>query len=334
MRNQRFIITALAIALLVTMAACGTQTTTPSTVQVNGYVVERDASGLPTGRVDLGISAFDLGGTIVPTAEIRSVSATVDAVTTSAARSDVTVTQTYSVQGDVCGDIEATAGLLVSVLMIDETGSMNWEDPAGERFTAAKAFVNEMGSDDVAAIARFSTSATTSPGLINAEIVQTFTSDTTVLEQAIDQTFLESGATPLWDAAHDAVTILQPRSEVNRVAIILTDGQDTGSTVSVAQANQLARDEGVAVYALGFGAAVPADLDALVAGTGGYRDNIAAGGDRAVQNLLDNIFAATQAQGCVQLTFSPPPPAGLNISGTVTIDFDEGSADSGYDISF
>lgn len=312
----------LLAALMLGLTACVTDPV-PSDVQLNGYVVERDASGEPTGNVEFGASAFDSTGELISSAAIESVSA------------DVT-TSGYDANGQVCGDVKAKTGPVVSVLMLDETGSMGGNDPANDRLLAAKAFVDEMRTDDITAVARFSSSVSTTSGLINAEVLQSFTSDQAALTQAIDDALLASGTTPLWDAAYDMVTLLAPRSETNLVGILLTDGGDTGSIETAASANQFAKDEAVALYALGFGGAVPAELDQMVAGTGGYRDLVPenAGDGQAVENLLDNIFAATQAQGCVALTFSPTPTDGTRLQGNMTIQFDNGAASSPFDVTF
>jgi hypothetical protein len=336
MRTRSMITALLLTTTVVFLSACDlTGEPTPSSVQLNGYVVERDATGEPTGKVEFGASAFDSQDEIISDAKIESVSAEITSVSTAGGASLGTA-QSYSVAGSVCGDVTAKPGPVVAVLMLDETGSMGNSDAANDRFVAAKRYVNEMGDSDLAAIARFSSSVTTTSGLINAELMQAFTSDKAALRQAIDDALLARGTTPLWDAAYDMVTLLEPRSEANRVGILLTDGGNTGSSKTPTEANQFAKDEGVALYALGFGGAVPAELDVMVAGTGGYRDLVPedAGDGQAVENLLDNIFTATQAQGCVALTFAPIPTSGTRLQGNLTIQFDRGGATSPFDVTF
>ena len=141
--------------------------------------------------------------------------------------------------------------------------------------------------------------------------------------------------TPLWHATHDAVTLLTRRQETNRVAVILTDGMNEGTSGSAAEANAFARARGVKVFAVGFGSASARELDALVAGTGGYRDLMdGADPNRTIENLLDNVVAATQAQGCVELTFSPPPAEGTRVRGVVEVGFDGVTLSDSFDVLF
>jgi hypothetical protein len=150
-----------------------------------------------------------------------------------------------------------------------------------------------------------------------------FTSNQTTLVDTINTPpFAYGGFTPLWDAAYDSVTLLSTRSEANKAAGILTDGLNNTGSETANSANLFVRKENVKVYGLGFGSASASQLDALVIGTGGYRDLIDVNDpDASIANLLDNIFAATQAQGCIDLTFAPPPASGVRIKGSVSMAF-------------
>ena len=323
---RHILVIALAGALLLALGSCGQQVVegVPTEVQVNGYFVQRDTNNNPTGVVEIGISAFDSQGTQVETATIRSVSATV-------------TTTGYTATGGVCGNITAATGPLAAVLMLDESTSMFSFDPNRDRALAAERFVNDMRSNDVASIAYFPARAgNITAGLKNSEQVAPFSSNKADLIAGINTvTSPYGGFTPLWDAAHDAVTLLRQRSESNRVGIVLTDGQNNAGSETAASANQYARNEGVTMYAVGFGTAAAAELDALVAGTGGYRELIdSSDPDASIANLLANIFAATQAQGCVDLTFAPVPAQNVRIQGTLTVDFTNSSASTPFDIGF
>lgn len=325
----------MVVALLLALVACGGPAPdAPAELQVNGYVVERDSSGNPTGRVEVGVSAFDSAGNIVTDAQIRGVSASVTEVTTSSG--GVQFSQSYTVTGGVCGNIVGATGPLAAVLMIDESGSMLTYDGNLDRHVAGERFVAELRGNDVASVARFPASGGVTSGLKNSQVMATFTSGKTTLVDAINTApFAYGGFTPLWDAAHDSVTLLSSRTETNKVAVVLTDGLNNSGSETASSANQFARDEGVKVYGLGFGTASASQLDALVTGTGGYRDLIDANDpDTSIANLLDNIFAATQAQGCVNLTFAPTPTAGVRIKGSVTVQFDDSNVSDDFDIRF
>ncbi|MEX2501744.1 MAG: vWA domain-containing protein [Trueperaceae bacterium] len=304
----------LGIGIIGLLVACGQQASVaPEEVQVNGVRVDR-ADGDATGTIELSISGRDANGNIVSSASVQSASVRIDDVDNS--------TQTFTPTTRICGDITATAGDVAGVLMMDETGSMSSQDPDGLRFDAAKRFVQDMRSGDVAAVARFSSSVSTTTGLLTAEVMQDFTSDQNDLNQAIDDTFHQSGLTPLWDAAHDSVTMLEARSEPNRIGVVMTDGQENASSMSVDDANQHARDEGVVMFGVGFGGASGAELDALVQGTGGFRVLVGDQGD--IAGMFDTIFAATQGQGCIEVQLDPAPAPGTVIEATLDVTFSGG----------
>jgi hypothetical protein len=331
--------------LLFAVAACQDLAAgTPARLQLNGYVVERSAQGTPTGRVEFGVSAFDAGGVIVDRAAIRSVTASLDPVAQRASvdgagvgAADATFDATaIVVTGSVCGDVTPGSGPLAAVLMIDESGSMQQYDPRKLRHQAGQRFVASLRGADVVAVARFPAPGTPTPGLRASRVTSDFTATRQTAAAAVAATPHAYGTfTPLWDAANDGVFLLNGRREQNRVLVVLTDGENNASRSTSAAVNAYARSQGVRVFAVGFGTARAQELDALVVGTGGYREIMnPANPTSTIENLLDNVYAATQAQGCVALRFSPTPQVGTRLQGTLQVAFDGVTLTERFDVLF
>jgi hypothetical protein len=293
-----------ATALLLLAAACS-PAPVPTRAVVYGAAAERGADGAATGVVRLGVGIFD------------EVDAPLAATRISALDVDVP-----GASASLCTTAAASSGRLATVLMLDETGSLAERDPSGERFASVRAFVQGMRPNEVAAVARFSSAANRSDGLRTAEVLTPFTREATALLEGIAAAPLSSGTGALFDAAHDAVTLLGARNEARKVGVIVVDGADIGSVATAAAANAHARANGVALHAFGFGDAVIAELDALIAGTGGYRTVIRAGDARGVADLLDGLRDALSGGICVQIALDTAPAAGAQIAGTLTFTVD------------
>lgn len=107
-----------------------------------------------------------------------------------------------------------------------------------------------------------------------------FTADKTAVQQMLDETSVRMAGpkTMLGDAIGLAITLFD-RSEVpERLLIVLTDGNDTGSQVPPARAAEIARDRDVLIHTIGVGDPMTTGEEALdeaaleaVAGTTGGR---------------------------------------------------------------
>ena len=275
------------MVVMMTLVAC-TQTLLPapppSSVQVNGHVVERNAQGAPTGRVEFGVSAFTADGGIVERATIRSVRATLTPTSQGVEVAAIVV------NGRVCGDIAPGSGSLAAVLMLDESRSMASTDPTKLRHLAGRRFIEAMPTRDAVAVGRFPARSTSTARLRDSSLMADFGVDRPAsIAGVLASPHAYGMRTPLWTAAEDAVTLLSARREPNRVAVILTDGANTTYTGSAARANAYAKLHGVRLFAVGFGDARARELDALVAGTGGYRNLMnPTDPNQTIGNLLDD----------------------------------------------
>jgi Ca-activated chloride channel family protein len=157
---------------------------------------------------------------------------------------------------------EPARDLLVAV---DLSGSMETEDFTDsdggqvDRLTAAKTVLRDFlarREDDRIALIVFGSAA----------FVQLpFTVDKVAVQQMLDETRVRMAGpkTMLGDAIGLAITLFE-RSEVpERIMILLTDGNDTGSQVPPVRAAEIARDRDVVIHTIGVGDPTQAGEEAL-----------------------------------------------------------------------
>jgi Ca-activated chloride channel family protein len=135
-------------------------------------------------------------------------------------------------------------------ILLDTSASM--EQKLSQAQTAAIRFVRTLQPADEAQVLKFSQ---------RAEVVQDFTSDKAQLESAI-RTTTASGDTALYTALYVALKDLDRRhrdGELRRRAVVvLTDGEDTASSINDEQVLDLARRTGIGVYGVGLFGDMPA----------------------------------------------------------------------------
>jgi len=92
-----------------------------------------------------------------------------------------------------------------------------------------------------------------------------FTLDTQVVRRLLDETDVGMAGpqTTLGDAVGLALGVLERSEAKRRVVIVLTDGNDTGSSVPPLQAARVARSRGVTLYTIGVGDPRTAGEEAL-----------------------------------------------------------------------
>ncbi|NQW03013.1 MAG: VWA domain-containing protein [Acidobacteria bacterium] len=130
-------------------------------------------------------------------------------------------------------------------LLIDTSASMEDKLPIAQE--AAIGFANRLNATDAAQIIDFDS---------RHEILQPFTADSTLLEQAIRRTRV-GGSTSLYNAIYVALSELKrmraaSADELRRQAIVvLSDGEDTSSLIAYEDVLGSAKRAEVAVYAIG-----------------------------------------------------------------------------------
>lgn len=158
-------------------------------------------------------------------------------------------------------DIPVTVGLVV-----DQSGSMR--PKLAEVTAAARTFVQSSNPEDQMFVVNFNENVTL--GLPDA--IQ-FTNSSAELERAIGGA-LATGKTALYDAIAKALGLLQAGSRDKKVLIVISDGDDTASAHSRAQAMKMAEQSSAIIYTVGLfdhddPDANPGVLNRLAQATGG-----------------------------------------------------------------
>jgi tight adherence protein B len=148
------------------------------------------------------------------------------------------------------------------VLAIDRSRSMRGQ-PLADAVAAARAFIDAKPSADRIAITTFATQAVALTGFTTA----TINADTALRTLAVDSV----DGTTLWDAVVLSARSLAGERLPARVVILVTDGNETMSEASLAEATRAANDAGVAVYTIAIESPrfTPAPLKELAEKTGG-----------------------------------------------------------------
>ena len=225
------------------------------------------------------------------------------------------------------------ANPLSVAITIDQSGSMIGlgvnpvpSDPNDERVNQAQAFVDRMGATDEATVIRFQGEA----GAVFT--VQESTSDKTALKAGLDSLReTEGGNTPLYDAMIKSVNDLAARpANLTKAVIVLTDGRDTTSAQTSAQAITAARDLDIPIFAIGLGNPNdPAsldrdDLENIAAQTGGRV--FFAEDPTALAGIFDQITAilADSYKLEAAVSFDPILPAAgtYKLEGDIVADVD------------
>ena len=152
-------------------------------------------------------------------------------------------------------------------IVIDNSGSMDNDDsqkndPNRLRHVVAKELIDKLGIDDRVAIVNFSNSAV---------LQMPFTNNKEDAKNAVDS-FINGGSTALYDAINVANNqfALNSSNSVNKIMVVLTDGMDNNSIISLSSVIQEAFFNNVKIYAVGLGTQIDIfALNSLVNSTGG-----------------------------------------------------------------
>ncbi len=128
------------------------------------------------------------------------------------------------------------------ILMLDASGSMEGQ-PLADAREAAITFVRSMGHNDHGRIFAFAEGMT----------VQTpLTSNHDELVRAI-HSIQPQDDTAMYDALYDNLVYLERASKERNTILLLTDGKDTASSLTLDDVLEKARTAGVPIYAVGLG---------------------------------------------------------------------------------
>ncbi len=139
---------------------------------------------------------------------------------------------------------------IINALVIDNSRSLRSQ--LEKVIEAGKIIVDTNRPKDESAIVRFVSKD-------KIEVVQNFTSGKNLLDNALDNLFVEGGQTAIIDAIYQTARNIeqyqnsQNKDDVRRRALILvSDGDDRSSSVSEQQLFELLRGSQVQIYAIGF----------------------------------------------------------------------------------
>ncbi len=318
-----------------------------ATGTVNGYSID---SSLPTKPAKLNVSGVDSSGGVIKTGSIANPSVSLASIKVSS-RDVVQVRASSYVPTDVtasvCGQVTGQTGATAAAIALDSTGSMSTTDPPStpgdftttKRNLAAKLYLDRMGTSDVTAISSFDYGTIPTSPYLAIKLWQTFSSDTTLLKTAIDSATFANTGTNLWDAVFDSTDLVATRLETNKVAVVLTDGEDNSSIKTPTQTISNANNKYVKVFLVGLSsAAAPlsatalTNMQSIASGTGGV---FALASDAtALSSVFNGIFNATQGSACVSLVFTPLPPVNTLIQGTLGFSMNGGAVTAPFTVQY
>jgi hypothetical protein len=124
-------------------------------------------------------------------------------------------------------------------------------DPNRLRVDAGIQLISLLKPADQAAIMDFG--AGTTAGFRASRLLQNFTSDKALLNQAIERV-VASGDTPLFDSILDALDLFaQVPTSSNPAVVVLTDGEDTESSNLSLSVIQQAQQQSIQIFTVGLG---------------------------------------------------------------------------------
>ena len=146
-------------------------------------------------------------------------------------------------------------------------------------------FLHQIGPVDEAEIIKFGT---------EVEVLQKFTSDKTLLIDALHSPWDKGGKTNLYDAVWQAVHDAAERPNARKAVIVITDGENRGKQTkySLDTIIQYANTKGIPVFTIGLGLFDSSILEKISDGTGGqfYSATTSDNLRNTYQQLIDTLF--------------------------------------------
>jgi VWFA-related protein len=168
-------------------------------------------------------------------------------------------------------------------ILLDTSGSMI--DKLAEAEDGLRHFVNTLQPEDDVFLFEFNKTP---------RLVQDFTSDRAALIQALG-TLRANGTTALYDVAAAATRKIRNGRHRKKVLLLITDGNDTASRLSLGQVMELAKRSDVLIYSLGIGHGERGIRN--VTTLGGRLRNVSFSGTEHVTLLAHAQASARRAQG-------------------------------------
>ncbi len=126
-------------------------------------------------------------------------------------------------------------------ILLDVSGSMTPDKMASARSAIDRMVFDLLGPEDELFFMQFATSA---------RLLQGWTRDKNAISRAVRRVNA-TGGTAMYDAVAEALPIAQMGANRKKALLVISDGNDTNSTLLVGQLRQMIRESEVLVYALG-----------------------------------------------------------------------------------
>ena len=126
-------------------------------------------------------------------------------------------------------------------IALDASGSMTPDKMSSARSAIDRFVYDLLGKDDELFFLQFAN---------RSDIVEEWTTDRRVISRAVARV-TPSGGTAMYDAIADALPMAAIGRHPKKALLVISDGNDTNSSVSVGELRQLIRESEVLVYAIG-----------------------------------------------------------------------------------
>jgi len=131
-------------------------------------------------------------------------------------------------------------------ILLDASGSMTADKMAAARSAIDRFIYDLLGREDELFFMEFASTA---------RVAQAWTTDRAAISRAVSRVD-PIGGTAIYDAIAKALPMAGAGRHKKKAVLVISDGNDTNSTISVARLRQQIRDSEVLVYALGVDGAV------------------------------------------------------------------------------
>jgi len=126
-------------------------------------------------------------------------------------------------------------------IVLDASGSMTPDKMSSARAAIDRFVYDLLGKDDELFFMEFAN---------RPDLVQDWTTDRRSISRAVSRV-TPAGGTAMYDAIADAVPLANNGAHPKKALLVISDGNDTNSNLSVGELRQLIRESEVLVYALG-----------------------------------------------------------------------------------
>ena len=126
-------------------------------------------------------------------------------------------------------------------IVLDTSGSMTPDKMSAARSAIDRFVYDLLGKDDELFFMEFAN---------RPDLVQDWTTDRRAISRAVARVNA-AGGTAMYDAIADAVPLANEGMHPKKALLVISDGNDTNSSISVRELRQLIRESEVLVYALG-----------------------------------------------------------------------------------